>query len=146
MVTISIPRQTRAFQSWGSDKKDQLPAGVSRKYFLNNEGNVVLEHSKKTPEQLKVLHLDSRSAKVQATSNLKTTKPATSKRITLKADAKGKKVTATKTVKYKHKKQSRAFRHYAGRLQDIYDKLERVIASSLVKKRPQRKNHVLKGY
>lgn len=24
--TISIPRQTRAFQSWGSDKKDQLPA------------------------------------------------------------------------------------------------------------------------
>lgn len=120
--------------------------GVSRKYFLNNEGNVVLEHSKKTPEQLKVLHSDSRSAKVQATSNLKTTKPATSKRITLKADAKGKKVTATKTVNNKHKKRSRPFRHYAGRLQDIYDKLERVIASSLVKKRPQRKNHVLKGY
>ena len=121
--------------------------GASRKYFLNSEVEIPLKHLTKMPEQLKVLHSDSRSAKVQATSNLRTTtKPATAKRITLKADAKGKKVTATKTVNNKHKKRSRPFRHYAGRLQDIYDKLERVIASSLVKKRPQRKNHVLKGY
>ena len=47
--------------------------GVSRKYFLNNEGNVAPKHSTKMPEQLKVLHSDSHSAKLQATSNSKTT-------------------------------------------------------------------------
>ncbi|XP_067033013.1 uncharacterized protein [Acropora muricata] len=142
------------YQEYVNDLNQWVPAnnlmselGASRKYFLNSEVEIPLKHLTKMPEQLKVLHSDSRSAKVQWTSNSETTmKPATAKRITLKADSKGEKVTATKTVNNKHKKRTRPFRHYAGRLQDIYDKLERVIASSLVKKRPQRKNHVLKGY
>ena len=143
------------YQEYVNDLNQWVPAnnlmselGASRKYFLNSEVEIPLKHHlTKMPEQLKVLHSDSRSAKVQWTSNSETTmKPATAKRITLKADSKGEKVTATKTVNNKHKKRTRPFRHYAGRLQDIYDKLERVIASSLVKKRPQRKNHVLKGY
>ena len=120
---------------------------ASRKYFVNSEVNIPLKHSTKTPEQLEVLHSDSLGAKVQWTSNSKiTTKPATAKRITPRAGAKGKKVTTTKTVNSKHKKRTKLIRHYVGRLQDICDKLERVFASSLVKKRPIRKNHVLKGY
>ena len=62
---------------------------------------------------------------------------------------------ATATTTKKHRKRTeqskpatapKPVRHYSGKLQDIYDKLEEVIASSLKKKRPLRKNHVLRGY
>ena len=138
---------SRVNDQWVPANNQMSGLGATRKYFKNSEVNIPLKHATKTPEELKVLHSDSLSAKVQWTSNSKiTTKSATAKRITTRADAKGKRVTATKTVDSKHKKRTKPIRHYVGRLQDIYDKLERVIASSLVKKKPIRKNHVLKGY
>ena len=138
---------SRVNDQWVPANNQMPELGATRKYVVNSEVNIPLKHATKTPEQLKVLHSASLSTKVQSTSNSKiTTKPVTAKRITPQADAKGKKVTTTKTLNSKHKKRTKPITHYVGRLQDIYDKLERVIASSLVKKKPIRKNHVLKGY
>ena len=52
-----------------------------------------------------------------------------------------------RTVKNQPTSIPKPVRHYSGKLQDIYDKLEEVIASSRLKKhRPLSKNHKLRGY
>ena len=52
-----------------------------------------------------------------------------------------------KTVNNKSTSTSKKERHFAGKLQDIYDKLEKVIASGKLKKHRQlKKNHMLWGY
>lgn len=52
-----------------------------------------------------------------------------------------------KTVKNKSTSASKKVRHFAGKLQDIYDKLEKVIASGKLKKHRQlKKTHMLWGY
>ena len=52
-----------------------------------------------------------------------------------------------KTINNKSTSTSKKERHFAGKLQDIYDKLEEVIASGKLKKHRQlKKNHMLWGY
>ena len=70
---------------------------------------------------------------------------------TIETAAKSSTTTTTKelkkTINNKSTSTSKKERHFAGKLQDIYDKLEEVIASGKLKKHRQlKKNHMLWGY
>ena len=70
---------------------------------------------------------------------------------TIETPAKPSTTTTTKevkkTVNNKSTSTSKKVRHFAGKLQDIYDKLDEVIASGKLKKHRQlKKNHMLWGY
>ena len=104
----------------------------------------LLGSAQKQQEQVNVKKEDSIAATIKPTTptpRITATLVTTSTRANTRS-----KVSLTRTIKSEPRIASKPVRHYSGKLQDIYDKLEEVIASSLKKNKLLRKNNVLKGY
>ena len=104
--------------------------------MLNTDENTPSMNLQKQNELLNEQHENPiMTPSTPSTTTTTTTKTTTKTKQNLKRTVKSRPTTAPKPV-----------RHYSGKLQDIYDKLEAVIASSLKKNKRLRKNHILKGY
>lgn len=100
----------------------------------------LLGSPQKQQEQLNEKKEDSFAARIKAAT-------PTPRIITAVAAANtGRKASLTRTIKSKPRIASKPVRHYSGKLQDIYDKLEEVIASSLKENKRLRKTNVIRGY
>ncbi|XP_068681166.1 uncharacterized protein [Montipora foliosa] len=143
---IGTERLSRPYDEYfaeGNDLNRWLPNGktaeleATRPFVIKNKEDNPLGRLPKQKNRLKVTEKDS----APSASNV-----ALTKAIGLKTEAKVKTSPLTRSRNRKSPKTAKYLRHYAGKLQDIYDKLEKVIAASQKKKRPIRKNHILKGY
>ena len=147
---IGTGRLSRPYDEYFAEGND-LPNGktaeldATRPFVIKNKEDNPLGRLPKQTNRLKVTEKDSDRARVKSTAP-SASNVAPTKAIGLKTEAKVKTSPLTRSRNRKSPKTAKYLRHYAGKLQDIYDKLEKVISASQKKKRPIRKNHVLKGY
>ena len=129
--------EQRYLNQWRSNDRAASELGEASRPMLNTVEDVPLLSLQKQQELLNEKHEDPNEIET-----VKLTTPSTVRKSTTTNIQQPK----TRTVKARQTTVPKPVRHYSGKLQDIYDKLEEVIASSLKKNRKLRKNHVLKGY
>lgn len=147
MEGVSPPYQEnfaeqRYLNQWRPNERAASELGEASRPILNMVEDVPLPSLQKQQELLNKKHEDP--------DQLATVKPATSsivrKSTTTATTTTNTQQSKTRTLKARQTTVPKPVRYYTGKLQDIYDKLEEVIASGLKKNRKLRKNHVLRGY
>ena len=134
--------EQRYLSQWRPNERAASELDEASRRIRNAVEDVPLPSLQKQRELLNEKHEDP--------DQLATVKPATSastvRKPTTTATTTNTQQSKTRTVKSRQTTVPKPVRHYSGKLQDIYDKLEEVIASSLKKNRKLKRNHVLRGY
>ena len=134
--------EQRYLSQWRLSERAASELDEASRRMLNTVEDVPLLSLQKQQELLIEKHEDP--------DQLATVKPATSastvRKPTTTATTTNTQQSETRTVKSRQTTVPKPVRHYSGKLQDIYDKLEEVIASSMKKNRKLKRNHVLRGY
>ena len=129
--------EQRYLNQWRPSEQASSELDEASPRMLSTAENVPLPSLQKQPEEL----LNEKREDPNQVETVKPTSPSTVRKSTTRKQSKTRKVKSRPPTSV-----PKPVRHYSGKLQNIYDKLEEVIASSLKKSKRLRKNHVLRGY